>query len=258
MKLFLKQLGLFTYLEALSYLFPVGIFITLALSKLITIPGIPRYDFILAGCLLLQVFMYLSKLETKDELKVICVFHVIGIALELFKVHMGSWSYPEDGFSKFWGVPLYSGFMYASVASFICQSWRRLSLSLHAYPPKWITIPFGTCIYLNFFTHHFIFDVRYLLILLLCILFYRVKIKFKLSQFDYAMPLPLSFLCIGFFIWIAENIATYFGAWRYPNQDHMWHFVYPSKIVAWFLLVIVSFVIVAELKRLKTNKPSLK
>ncbi|MBP1964417.1 DUF817 domain-containing protein [Paenibacillus aceris] len=254
MRLLLKQLCVFTYHAAMSCIFPVGIFLTLALSKLLTIPGLPRYDFILAGCILLQLFMYVSKLETKDELKVICVFHLIGIALELFKVHMGSWSYPEEGFSKLYGVPLYSGFMYASVASFICQAWRRLELSLDAYPPIGITVPFGVSIYLNFFTHHFIFDVRYLLIILLCILFYRSKVGFKLGQISYAMPLSLSFLCIGFFIWIAENMATYLDAWRYPNQDHSWHFVHPSKIVAWFLLVIVSFVIVAELKRLKTKQ----
>ncbi|NOV02100.1 DUF817 domain-containing protein [Paenibacillus planticolens] len=250
----LKQLSIFTYHAALSCIFPVGIFVTLALSKLISIPGLPRYDFILAGCLLLQAFMYFSKLETKDELKVICVFHIIGIMLELFKVHMGSWSYPEEAYSKWFGVPLYSGFMYASVASYICQAWRRMELSLHAYPPKWITVPFGACIYLNFFTHHFIFDVRYLLIVLLCFLFYSSKVRFKLAQISYSMPLVVSFLCTGFFIWIAENIATYFGAWRYPNQDHAWHFVHPTKIVAWFLLVIVSFVIVAELKRIKTKQ----
>ena len=33
------------------------------------------------------------------------------------------------------------------------------------------------------------------------------------------MPLVLSFVLIGFFIWIAENIATFFSAWEYPNQS---------------------------------------
>jgi uncharacterized membrane protein YoaT (DUF817 family) len=61
--------------------------------------------------------MVYLKLETIDELKVICLFHIIGLILELYKVHMGSWSYPEEGWSKIQGVPLYSGFMYASVAS---------------------------------------------------------------------------------------------------------------------------------------------
>lgn len=58
-------------------------------------------------CVLMQLWMVRSGLETRDELKVITLFHLIGLALELFKVHMGSWSYPEEGYSKIFGVPLY-------------------------------------------------------------------------------------------------------------------------------------------------------
>lgn len=50
------------------------------------------------------------------------MFHLIGLALEIFKVHMGSWSYPEEGYVKIFGVPLYSGFMYASVAKLSLSS----------------------------------------------------------------------------------------------------------------------------------------
>jgi uncharacterized membrane protein YoaT (DUF817 family) len=62
------------------------------------------------------------------------------------------------------------------------------------------------------------------------------------------MPLVLSFLLIGFFIWVAENIATFFGAWVYPNQARSWAVVGPGKITSWTLLVIISFIIVAALK----------
>jgi len=61
-------------------------------------------------------------------------YHLIGLVLELFKVHMGSWSYPEEAYSKVFGVPLYSGFMYASVASYLCQAWRRLDVRLIDWP----------------------------------------------------------------------------------------------------------------------------
>ena len=64
------------------------------------------------------------------------------------------------------------------------------------------------------------------------------------------MPLVLSFVLIGFFIWIAENIATYFGAWVYPNQAKQWAIVGPAKISSWMLLVIISFIIVAALKEI--------
>lgn len=64
------------------------------------------------------------------------------------------------------------------------------------------------------------------------------------------MPLVLSFLLTGSFIWIAENIGTFFGAWVYPNQTRQWAIVGPAKISSWTLLVIISFIIVASLKEI--------
>lgn len=74
---YVRQLLYFSYQQALSCIFPVAIFITLALSKIIHIPGLYRYDFILLVCLLIQYAMYKTGMETKDELKVIAVFHLI-------------------------------------------------------------------------------------------------------------------------------------------------------------------------------------
>jgi uncharacterized membrane protein YoaT (DUF817 family) len=62
------------------------------------------------------------------------------------------------------------------------------------------------------------------------------------------MPMNLAFMLIAFFIWIAENISTYLDAWKYPSQAHAWTVVSAGKITSWFLLVIVSFIIVAYLK----------
>ena len=103
----------------------------------------------------MQWFMYKTGLETKDELKVITVFHLIGLLLEIYKVHFGSWSYPEEAYSKIFGVPLYSGFMYASVASYICQAWRRMHLQMYHWPKAIFAIPLGAMIYFNFL--HIIF-----------------------------------------------------------------------------------------------------
>ncbi|TQR19640.1 DUF817 domain-containing protein [Psychrobacillus vulpis] len=241
----------FVYLQALSCIFPVIIFAALAISKLITIPYLPRYDFILIICLAAQVFMLVTKLESWDEFKVICLFHVIGLALELFKVHMGSWTYPEEAYSKFFGVPLYSGFMYASVASYICQSWRRLDLHIYNWPKPFFAVGISVLIYLNFFAHHFTYDIRWVLKGLLVIIFFRTIVTFQLNEQVYKMPMILSFLLIGFFIWIAENITTFFGAWQYPNQEASWSLVHIGKISSWFLLVIISIIIVAQLKRVK-------
>lgn len=249
MKNFLR----FGYLQALSCLFPVIIFAALALSKWIAIPFLPRYDFILLVCIAAQIFMLVSKLETWDEFKVICVFHVIGLALEIFKVHMGSWAYPEESYSKVFGVPLYSGFMYASVASYICQAWRRMDLHIYGWPKPFYTVAISGLIYLNFFTHHFTYDVRWGLKVLLFFIFFPTFVTFKVNKTVYKMPMILSFLLIGFFIWIAENITTFLGAWQYPDQQAAWSLVHLGKISSWFLLVIISIIIVAQLKRVKSS-----
>ncbi|WPP49074.1 DUF817 domain-containing protein [Catalinimonas niigatensis] len=257
---FIKQLIDFGIQQALSCIFAVLIFATLALSKVVEIPGLYRYDFILIVCLLIQFLMIYSKLESWDELKVICLFHLIGLALELYKVQMGSWSYPEAAVSKIGGVPLYSGFMYASVASYICQVWRRLELRFMHWPPDYWTYPLALAIYLNFFTHHFLPDIRWWIIGALFLIFGRSYVRFTVKGEVYPIPTILSFLLIGFFIWIAENISTFFGAWQYPNQSQSWQWVHLSKISSWFLLVIISIIIVANLKQLKYGaaKKSLK
>ncbi|GGH19265.1 DUF817 domain-containing protein [Paenibacillus segetis] len=251
---FIRKLLLFGWLEAISCIFPVIIFSTLGLTKFIEIPGIARYDLILIICLLAQIGMVLFKLETLDELKVICMFHVIGLGLEIFKVHMGSWAYPEEGWSKVFGVPLYSGFMYASVASYICQAWRRFDLHITGWPKTIFTVMLSTAIYLNFFTHHYIGDYRWILIGLLLIVFFRTWVNFTLSGTTLRMPMTLAFFLIGFFIWIAENISTFLGAWRYPNQEHIWRVVHLGKISSWFLLVVITMIIVAQLKHVKAGK----
>jgi uncharacterized membrane protein YoaT (DUF817 family) len=65
------------------------------------------------------------------------------------------------------------------------------------------------------------------------------------------MSLLLSFVLIGFFIWLAENISTFFGVWRYPNQVGAWAVVHLGKWSSWSLLVIITFTIVANLKHIK-------
>lgn len=252
------QLMRFAWQQALSCVFPVVIFASLALTKHVPLPWLPRYDWLLVICLAMQVWMLRSGLETRDELKVITVFHLIGLALELFKVHMGSWSYPDEGWTKINGVPLYSGFMYASVASYLCQAWRRMKVELVKWPPLWLVTPLAASIYLNFFTHHYWVDIRWWLSAMVLIVFWQTWVEFQVGRYRYRMPLALSFVLIGFFIWVAENIATFFGAWEYPNQTQVWRLVHVSKVSSWLLLVIVSFLIVAVLKQVKKHRPETK
>lgn len=245
----------FTWQEAASCFFAVYILAALVITRYYPLPILPRYDYMLLFVVFMQVAMvWLFKMETVDELKVICLFHVLGTTMEIFKVQMGSWSYPGEAYSKIMGVPLYSGFMYASVASYITQAWRRLNIQVENFPATWVNVVVGNLIYFNFFTHHYTYDIRYLLLTAVLFIYWRTRVHFKVAGESFVMPVTLAFLLTGFFIWLAENIATFLGAWQYPNQAHNWKLVHPGKVNAWLLLFIVSFLIVAQLKRIKASK----
>ena len=236
--------------NARACVFPVFVFAMLALSQLVPLP-LARYDFMLCACLAMQAVMLATGLETRDELKVITLFHLLGLGLELFKTHAGSWSYPEAAFAKVWGVPLYSGFMYASVASYMIQAWRLLRLRFLRWPRAVLVVPLGALIYLNFFTNHFLPDLRFWLVVAVLAVFGRTWVVFTPLTKERRIPLPLAFLLIGVFVWFAENIATYFGAWQYPHQQDGWRIVSIHKLSSWALLVIVSLMAVVQLKHVK-------
>lgn len=246
----------FGWKEAWSCIFAGSFFMTLFLSKYLPLGPLPRYDFILLVALALQAMMLLSRLETLDEFKTLMVFHLLGFALEVFKTHpaIGSWSYPEPAYSKVFGVPLYSGFMYAAVASYMIQAWRRVDLKLVGHPPLWQTAPLGAAIYLNFFTHHVMVDLRWVLIAVLVVIYGRTWVYFRPRWRYRRLPMPLAFLLIGFFVWLAENMATFLGAWQYPDQVDLWRRVHWGKITSWSLLAVVTFILVAELKHFKATR----
>lgn len=217
--------------------------------------GLPRYDVLLLVALGIQVAMLRFRLESRDELKAICVFHLVGFVLEVFKTSSGirSWSYPDFGYSKVMGVPLFSGFMYAAVGSYIIQAWRLLHLRIVHHPPYWMAALVAALIYLNFFTHHFIGDYRWYLGAVALGLYARTRVVFRPLDVDRQMPLLLAFVLIGFFVWLAENISTFFGVWRYPDQLGAWATVHVGKWSSWSLLVIMTFTIVANLKHIKAT-----
>ena len=93
-----------------------------------------RYDFLTLAALAIQVAMLLFRLETWEEAKVILIFHVVGTVMELFKTAHGSWIYPEESVLRIGGVPLFSGFMYAAVGSYIARVWRIFDFRFSTYP----------------------------------------------------------------------------------------------------------------------------
>jgi uncharacterized membrane protein YoaT (DUF817 family) len=217
--------------------------------------GIPRYDVLLVAALAIQAAMVWSRLETLDELKAVCLFHAVGFALEAFKVSSAiqSWSYPDFAYTKVLGVPLFSGFMYASIGSYIIQSWRLMDLRIRHHPPYWMAALIAVLVYANFFTHHYIGDYRWYLAACALGLYSRTTVFYRPLDRDRQMPLLLAFVLIGFFVWLAENIGTFWGVWRYPNQLGAWSLVHIGKWSAWSLLVIMSFTIVASLKHVKAK-----
>ncbi|HEY2362444.1 MAG TPA: DUF817 domain-containing protein [Candidatus Angelobacter sp.] len=249
--------GVFEFLvfgvkQAAACVFAGSFLFLLAISSHVHIPGLARYDFLFLSAIAIQIVLVAVRLENWREVAVLSVFHLIGMGLELFKTSpsIRSWSYPEHAFFHIRTVPLYSGFMYASVASYIMQAWRLMQVRLTAFPPFPLAVGLCAAIYANFFTNHYIVDVRWPLAAAVLVLFRRTWVHFTVISKVRRMPLALSFLLIGFFIWVAENIATYFGAWQYPHQKKQWAIVGPTKISSWMLLVIISFIIVAALKEI--------
>lgn len=252
----MKEFLIFGIKQAHAAMFAGSFFVLLFLSNHIPLFGLARYDFLFLSAIAIQAFLYFSKLETKDEVKVIFMFHIIGLVLELYKTSpgVGSWSYPEDGFLKIATVPLYSGFMYAAIGSYISQAWKIFRLELTNYKHYLMSVFLCSLIYINFFSNHYIYDFRLFLIVAVFIFFWKTKVYFTVTNVRRWMPMNLAFLLIAFFIWVAENISTYFGAWQYPNQVHAWNVVSTSKITSWFLMVIISFILVAYLKHFKRQK----
>jgi uncharacterized membrane protein YoaT (DUF817 family) len=248
---FLLEFGYFALKQVRACLF-VGLFFAavLAVPK-VGLLGIPRYDVLLVIALAIQIWMVWAKLETFDELKAVCLFHVVGFILEAFKTAIGMWSYPDFAYSKLFGVPLFSGFMYAAVGSYIIQAWRLFELRIRHHPTYWMATLVAVLIYGNFFTHHYIGDYRWYIASVAIGLYARTMVIYKPCDRDRRMPLLLSFVLIGFFIWLAENISTFLGVWKYPNQLNEWSTVHIGKWSSWSLLVIMTFTIVANLKHIR-------
>jgi uncharacterized membrane protein YoaT (DUF817 family) len=249
----LRELAGFAWKEARACTFAGAFFIAVFLVPRAGLLGVPRYDALLVIALAIQWAMVRSGAETRDELKAICLFHLLGFALEVFKTSAGihSWSYTDFAYTKVFGVPLFSGFMYASVGSYIIQAWRLLSLRVEHHPRYWMAVAVALAIYANFFTHHFLPDMRWYLAALVLGLYARTVVVFRPERVDRRMPLALAFVLIGFFIWLGENLGTFYGLWTYPNQLGAWAAVSVAKWSAWSLLVIMSFTIVAHLKHVK-------
>ena len=253
-RLWLYEFLLFGFKQAWACLFG-ALMLALLLATHLFYPDdavLNRYDFITLAAIAIQGAMLLFRLETLSEAKVILIFHVVGTVMELFKTAAGSWLYPEPALLRLGDVPLFSGFMYASVGSYIARVWRIFDFRYSNYPARWMTYLLAAAIYVNFFAHHWLPDIRYVLFAATLALFWRTRIHFRNWREHRWMPLVVGFFLVALFIWGAENIGTFARAWTYPGQRDGWELVSLSKLGSWFLLMLISFVLVSLVNPIRT------
>ena len=252
------ELVMFVLKMGWSGLFGLSLLVTIILTRAFWTDTMPlhRYDVLLVVALGLQALFLTLKLETWEEARVILLFHLTGTAMEWFKVYAGSWNYPEPGFFKILGVPLFSGFMYASVGSFMARAIRVFEMRFAPYPPFWATMVLAVAIYVNFFAHHFVPDIRVSLFAATVLLFARTRIWYRIGDKLYWMPLPMAAFLSAIFLWIAENIGTMTGTWVYYGQARL-ELVSLGKLGSWYLLLYVAFVTVTLVLRSALSRASL-
>jgi len=209
--------------------------------------GVHRYDVIFLAAVACQILLVVTGLESRRELRVTVAFHLMATVMELFKTSdaIGSWSYPEPWVFGIGNVPLFTGFLYSAVGSYLVRAWRLLDFRFTGYPPARHALWLIAAIYLNFFGLHYIWDLRWALLAATVWLFRHTWIHFRPLGIERRVPLLLGWVAVAALIWSAENIATYVDVWRYPHQQLAWQMVSLGKLGSWYLLMLVSFVLVA-------------
>ena len=252
---FRAELLLFVLKQGWACLFGGLLLVTIIVTKLVWQPDWPfhRYDALFLFVIATQGLFLRYRLETWEEARVILLFHLTGTAMEWFKVSAGSWTYPEPGLFVILNVPLFSGFMYAAVGSYMARVIRIFDMGFAPYPPFWTTVLLAAAIYVNFFAHHFLPDIRLGLFAATLILYARTRVWFRIDRTDHWMPLPLAALLSALALWVAENVGTATGTWLYsgqlPGQS-----VSFAKLGSWYLLLYVAFVTVTLVSRRALNR----
>lgn len=235
-----------------------GVMVALLIGTHLWYPAdaaLSRFDALFLAALAVQAGMLAFRLETWDEARVILLYHVVGTAMEVFKTAAGSWIYPGEAIFRIGGVPLFSGFMYAAVGSYIARVWRLFDFRFNRHPPLWAVHLLAVAIYVNFFLHHYWLDLRWLLFAAAGLLFGRCVIHYRIHRAHRRMPLLLACFLTALFVWLAENVGTATRTWIYPHQGEGWSMVSFGKLGSWFLLLIISYALVALVNRPEPWKP---
>ncbi|MHA6289483.1 DUF817 domain-containing protein [Maricaulis sp. CAU 1757] len=228
-----------------------GLMLALLVATFLWYPpdaALARYDFLTLAAFAIQVGLIATRLETLEEARVILVFHLVGTVMEIFKTQAGSWVYPEPSVLRIADVPLFSGFMYAAVGSYLARVWRIFDFRFDRFPSLWLQGLLAVLVYVNFFAHHYLPDIRLFLFIASGVIYGRCVVWFRADEAHRPMPLVVGFVLVALFIWFAENLGTFARAWTYPGQEAGWHMVSWAKLGSWYLLMIISFVLVAAVQ----------
>ncbi|KAA8734572.1 DUF817 family protein [Acinetobacter qingfengensis] len=227
--------------------------ILLLLAFMLTAPmadqaywGLYRYDYLLIFALLIQILLLYFKLESWAEAKVIALFHIMAMGMELFLTHpaIASWQYPQPAIFKLYTVPLFAGFMYSAVGSFFARSLRLFHVRFQNLANFKVMLMLAVLSYINFMSKFFIPDIRMILFVWSIWMFWKSKISFLIQGKRYQLPMLPVLVLLAFLIWIAENISTFYKIWLYPSQIEAWHMVGWEKLGSWYLLLLLSLVLV--------------
>lgn len=249
----LVELVVFGLKQAWACVFGAVMLVLLVTARMLYPDDAPlaRADALVLAAVAVQVAMLALRLESLREMGVIALFHLVGTAMEVFKTAVGSWAYETDGLLRIGEVPLYTGFMYAAVGSYMVRVMRLFDLRFTRYPPLLATAALAAAIYANFFTHHYLPDARWVLLAATLLLYGRCVMSLRVHRRAPWRRLPViaAFLGVAGLLWIAENVGTAAGAWIYPHQRAGWELVPASKLVSWLLLMMVSVVLVTLVHR---------
>ncbi|HEX5380879.1 MAG TPA: DUF817 family protein [Acinetobacter sp.] len=218
--------------------------------------GFYRYDYLLFYALIIQCCLLYLKLESWAEARVIALFHIMAMGMEIFLTHpaIASWQYPQPAIFKLWTVPLFAGFMYSAVGSFFARSLRLYTVSFKALPKFSHMLTLAVLSYLNFMSKFFIPDIRYVLFGWSIVMFWKTKIRFELQHHTIQLPMLPILWVLAFVIWLAENVSTFYKIWLYPSQVDAWHIVGWGKLGSWYLLLLLSLVLVLKILGIRNSK----
>ncbi len=241
---------MFILKQAWACLFGGLFLVAIIVTRLIWDDGwaLARYDALFIFAMIIQIFMLVLRLETTAEAKVIVLFHLTGTLMEVFKVNAGSWSYPEGAIFQIGGVPMFSGFMYAAIGSYIARVIRVFDMKFAPVPPYWVLALLACLIYLNFFSHHYLPDIRIALFAASIVLFGPTRVWFHIGGVARWMPLPLAAFLTALAVFVAENVGTVTQTWTYAGQAQF-DIVPWGKLGSWYLLLFVSFATVLFVMR---------